>query len=269
MLNVFKSINLFVLKLLYVSKIEETEENPYLEQNSWLMSIWDGEVNGVISPLEKKFNFGILRFSLLIIILSGFLLPINFVRWAFHKKNLQIRYLAVEIYVVFKIVLLYLILYFGLFNYGFSTIISIAILVELFLSLFSRLFLADLFKPIHSYKRSLLLLLINFFEQIFAFAILYLHSNGVGAKIGDDFVSIHQWTQGVYFSFVTGYTIGYGDYLPFSNNARTIVCWQVISTFIFITLIIAHFTGGLSESKINREEANNKKTAEYDPKIDK
>ncbi len=81
-----------------------------------------------------------------------------------------------------------------------------------------------------------------------AFAILYLYSGGVGSMVNDHFVPLNNWMKAVYFSFVTGLTVGYGDYIPHYSGARTIVCWQIILTFLLITVIISHFSGKIADN---------------------
>ncbi len=107
----------------------------------------------------------------------------------------------------------------------------------------------------HSVQRSFLLTSLNVVETIVAFSSLYLLSQAVATE---EWVSRQAATMvwyeprsaylsdpadALYFSSVTFFTLGYGDYRPETTGARLLVCWQLISgamlLIAFIPLVVS------------------------------
>jgi hypothetical protein len=83
-------------------------------------------------------------------------------------------------------------------------------------------------------QRSLLLTLVNIWEIVACFAVLYLADGGVCSREG---CLSGAWTA-FYFSAVTGVTVGYGDYVPVSQGSQMLV---LVELSIVLLLIFAWF----------------------------
>jgi voltage-gated potassium channel len=81
---------------------------------------------------------------------------------------------------------------------------------------------------LRSINRSLILLLINYFEMIMS---------------GKDV--INDAGTALYFSIVTITTLGYGDYTPIGGLGRFLVSAETIMGIVFIVLVLSTFIGGI------------------------
>jgi hypothetical protein len=72
-------------------------------------------------------------------------------------------------------------------------------------------------------QRSIVLGALNLYEIIAAFAIIYLACGGVYR----DVVPLSSATDALYFSMVTAFTVGFGDFTPKSREAQQIVMAEI------------------------------------------
>jgi hypothetical protein len=79
-------------------------------------------------------------------------------------------------------------------------------------------------------QRGVVLGALNLYEIIAAYAIIYLLTGGV-AKNGEQLVTA---TSALYFSVVTTFTVGYGDFVPMTDTARQIVMSEIAGVAVFI-----------------------------------
>ena len=105
----------------------------------------------------------------------------------------------------------------------------------------SLIFASDIIASPSSYHRSILLLFLNYFEILFAFAIIYSHGKYLN-------IPFNNWYDPIYFSFVTLATIGYGDYHPVTGIGKFLVCSQSFIFLAFVVLFINYFSNRV-ESK--------------------
>lgn len=122
---------------------------------------------------------------------------------------------------------------------------NIYLLVETFLHIFHKIFL-----PEHDYgkmaNRSIILLLFNFAEVIASFGVIY--------SVGNYFNQpIQSWVDALYFSLVTGVTIGYGDFYPINQEGKVMVMMQILSTIAFLFLFF-NFFGPRSSERLSHQE---------------
>ena len=158
-------------------------------------------------------------------------------------KNLSLykRKLIAELYVVFKTFFPLCILYFGLWDYSVLLLLNIYLLIETFLYIFHKIFV-----PEHDYgkmaNRSIILLFFNFIEVIASFAVIYASGDYLNQPI-------QNWIDALYFSFITGVTIGYGDFYPVNENGKIIVIAQILSTMAFLFLFFNFFAPRSAEKR--------------------
>lgn len=195
---------------------------------------------------NKDYNdFGIERIFRLLISISLFLFPGLYIRSISGKFGLISRKLAVEFYVILKLILP--IIYFKL---NLTEYLSIAILasymaVETLVYLAALIFLSNEFtKPI-SYRRSILTLFINYIEICLDFAVIYSYCNFAIPNFFKE--KLTTGIQAIYFSFVTSTTVGFGDITVTNSFGQTLVIIQILLFLMFIGLFINFFTSRANE----------------------
>jgi hypothetical protein len=112
---------------------------------------------------------------------------------------------------------------------------AIYLLLETYIYLFSKIFLADQHTKT-SNMRTLMLLIINFLESSFTFAVIYVSGRYLNIKP-------EAVIDAVYYSFVTSATIGYGDIHPINFNGKLVVITQILTSVSFIVLFFNFFSG--------------------------
>ena len=197
-----------------------------------IRAIWNNEFDNDIG-IEK-----VLRLFLAV---SQFFFPGLYIKEIFSRRWHPYQDLAVDCYVLFKLLFPLFLLEFNLQHNKVFLCILIWLLVETILYIPTLIFASDVIARPRSYRRSMLLLFINYVEIIFDFAVLYASGNYLNRPLS-------HWFDAVYFSFITAATIGYGDFFPASMTARFLVSVQSTLFILFVALFINFFTGKV-ESK--------------------
>jgi len=86
-------------------------------------------------------------------------------------------------------------------------------------------------------RRSLVIVVVNFYETIVGYAILYL---SIGRIVATN-ASLQQpltARTAFYYSTVTAVTLGYGDYVPGNDFSRMLVVSQLFCTILFLIFVI-------------------------------
>jgi ion channel len=94
-----------------------------------------------------------------------------------------------------------------------------------------------------STSRIVVMALAEYFQIVNVFAVLYIF---LSHRVGDYFVFVDAantdkplgLVSGLYFSLVTGTTVGYGDIYAASPCARVIVMGQIVVTLIYVAVIL-------------------------------
>jgi len=109
------------------------------------------------------------------------------------------------------------------------------LLLETVLYIPTLIFASDLFSKPRSFKRSILLLFLNYVEIIFAFAVLYSCGNYLNKPFTNSF-------DAIYFSTITLSTIGYGEFYPVTLVGKILASSQAILFLFFAILFLNFFT---------------------------
>jgi len=184
--------------------------------------------------LNSDYNdFGIERIFRLFLVTSTVLFPGIYLDYLHRKSSYHQRKIKGELYVIFKTMTPFVILYFGLWDYTWLFILNIYLLIETYLYIFQKIFL-----PEHStgknYNRSLILLFFNFVEVIGSYGVIYAAGNYLNQPISNII-------EAVYFSLITGATVGYGDIYPIGPDGKLLVITQLVSTLSFLILFFNFF----------------------------
>lgn len=202
---------------------------------------WD-TVCHVWNDLKEQRSFGIEWALRLFLSAVQFLYPSLLVRTISGKFGFISQRVAVELYVVAQLVFYALAVGFHGFQHPWAVALVIYLLSETVFYLTSLIFLADVYAPPVSWRRSVLLLLVNYVEITLAFAVLYLWDSPTGETITGPF-------HGVFFSFVTSAGLSFGPLYTASTTGQVIVVCQICVMVIFLILIAQYVTNSLEALK--------------------
>ena len=205
---------------------QKESHSGYKQQLVKILGVWNG---------NHEHDYGILRVFRLTLVSALLLFPGVLIDQLFKKSSTITRKLIVEIYVIFKTLFPVIVLVNHWFSNPWIYLLAIYFLIETYIYLFSKIFLADQHSKT-SNMRTLMLLIINFLESSFTFAVIYL--SGSYLNIKPDGV-----VDAVYYSFVTSATIGYGDIHPINFDGKLVVITQILSSVSFIVLFFNFFSG--------------------------
>ncbi|MFN8776652.1 MAG: potassium channel family protein [Flavobacteriales bacterium] len=204
-------------------------------------------------------DIGLERLIRLFLAGSQFLSPGLYVKALFGRWGAQIRKLATEGYVLLKLCFPLVIFRLDLQGEWWAAAITAYMLVETTLYLGTLVFLQDVSYDFLTPKRSLALLLVNFFEIVFEFGLLYAYLSSSDPDMFNR--PMAQAHDAIYFSFVTGATLGYGDIIPIAPAARELVMVQITLTFVFVGLFVNYFASMLQKfSPVNVHARSTRKT---------
>jgi hypothetical protein len=196
---------------------------------------------GRLKELCLEPTFGILRIVRFLWLSLNIVFFITLLgRFFLNKKPLIYKKLFVDALIFIKLIIPIIIINYAN-AFSLSGILSIGVAIYIICSTvyysFSDIILRGSgLAPINN-DRSLLIILLSYFEVNFCYAILY---KGIGCIPG-----VYCNIQALYFSFVCGATVGFGDYYPDNDLGRIIVITQIIIMVLFVSLLISSFLSKL------------------------
>ena len=197
-----------------------------------IQAIWNNDHHDDVG-LEK-----ILR---LFLAFSQFLFLGTYIKEVFGKLGRAYADLSIELFVLLKAVLPLIIIYFGWQDNTWLFYLVVWFLLETMLYVPTLIFASDLFSKPRSYRRSMLLLFINYLEIVFSFGVIYARGNYLNKPF------MH-WFDAIYFSIVTSVTIGFSDFYPVAPIGKFLVSAQSLFFLLFVVLFINFFSNKV-ESK--------------------
>jgi len=181
-------------------------------------------------------DVGIEKILRLFLAVSQFFFPGLYIKEIFSRKWISYQDIAVDAYVLLKLAYPLFLLYNGLEKNNFFFALLLMFMVETMLYVPTLIFASDAMARPRSYRRSMLLLFLNYIEIIFEFGVIYAH----GHYLNTPFM---HWFDPVYFSFITSATIGYGDFYPVMPLGKMVVSFQTTLFILFIALFLNFFSG--------------------------
>ncbi len=167
--------------------------------------------------------------------MQQFLYPGIYIRNRFGKQGSTYRKLAIEFYVLLKLIFPLLSLFSGWYTNMIILTITGYLLSETIFYIATLFFASEIFDEPRSSKRSILLLFLNYIEITFDFAVIYGGLNLLQGKA-------HSRLDFIYFSFMTSSTIGFGDIYPTTDHGKYVVIVHSIIFLFFIVLFLNFFT---------------------------
>jgi voltage-gated potassium channel len=219
------------LRKLLLGKITKDDKsllkiNPIQKRILNIQSIWNNdhqEDNGI----EKIFR--------LFLSISQLVFPGVYIKYIFSRKNYEYQDIAMDFYIILKLVFPIYILKNNLQNQNILIYIMVYVLLETVLYIPTLIFASDMLSRPRSYKRSMLLLFLNYLEIVFAFAVLYT----LGDNMNKPFT---HWFDAIYFSIITANSVGYGDFYPITPFAKVLVSIQAMFFLSFVVLFLNFFS---------------------------
>ena len=104
-------------------------------------------------------------------------------------------------------------------------------------------------------RRSLVIAVVNFYEIVVGFAVLYLYT-GCIVQAGTP-NPLPGAGAAFYYSLVTMTTLGYGEYVPLNNVGRVLVVAQLTTTIIFLLFLLPALVSVFS-SRLTRDSENDR-----------
>lgn len=183
-------------------------------------------------------SFGIFRVFQLSLELAKIAFPSFWITLLFGKKKANVVDFSNDVWVLVRIAFLIIMLWRGSAG-SWQAWLVIYLIADIFVYVSRLVFLSTIYEPTLSAERTLLFLLVNYFEIVLGFA--FLHRVYGGLNVGS-FCPI----QALYFSFVTSTTLGYGEIVPVSSDAQLRIIIQLAMTFVFITALVGELLGRLN-----------------------
>ena len=201
----------------------------YKQQIKSLKSVWSDH------------TYGIERVVRLFLCLVQFMYPTLLIRDVFGRLGEHLRKLAVEFYLILKLVFPLFVLLSGLYRHNFVIIIIAYLLSETVFHILNLVFLSDIHNAPVSYSRSLLFLSIHYMETVFDFAAIYMAFDLLNKPL-----SI---LSSVYFSLVVNTTLGFGEYYPKEGVGQVVVMFQLIIFTMFVILFVNYFSSKINDRR--------------------
>lgn len=223
-------MNHFLRKLL-LGRITKDDKpllkvNPIRKRIVNIQSIWNNdhqEDNGI----EKIFR--------LFLSISQLIFPGVYIKYLFSRKNYEYQDIAMDSYIILKLLFPIYILKNNLQDQNILIYIMVYLLLETILYIPTLIFASDMLSRPKSYKRSMLLLFLNYLEIVFAFAVLYTFGDNMNKPFT-------HWFDAVYFSIITANSVGYGDFYPVTPYAKVLVSIQAMFFLSFVVLFLNFFS---------------------------
>ena len=217
------------LKKLLVGKIKHREYhrvNPIKKAFFNLKAIWNN---------DHEDDNGIEKIVRLFLSASQLLFPGIYIKYFASKLGYEYKDLAMDFYVLAKVIFPLLILINNWQEHDFVIWILVFILLETILYIPTLIFASDMFSRPRSYKRSMLLLFLNYVEVVVSFAVLYTLGNNMNKPF-------NHWFDSIYFSLISSNSIGFGDYYPITTYGRALVSLQALFFLSFVILFLNFFS---------------------------
>ena len=220
-MNLFKKLLLGKVPKDYIPKY-----NPIQKRILNIKSIWNN---------DHQEDNGIEKIVRLFLSSTQLIFPGIYIKYLASKKGYEYQDLAIDIYVLAKVIFPIIILKFNLQHESYMIYILIYVLLETVFYIPTLIFASDLFSRPRSYKRSMLLLFFNYIEIVFSFAVLYT----IGENMNKQF---EHWFDSIYFSVISSNSIGFGDYYPITTFGKVLVSLQAMFFLLFVILFLNFFS---------------------------
>ena len=209
-----------------VTKMDKPKFNPIQKKIQNIKAIWNN---------DHQDDNGIEKIVRLFLSSSQLFFPAVYLKYIISKKGSEYVDLTLDFYVLLKVLFPLLIIFNEWQDTTFVIGVMLYVMLETILYIPTLIFASDLFSQPRSYKRSMLLLFLNYLEMVFSFAVLY----SFNTYFNKPFT---HWFDPIYFSTITASTIGYGDYYPIVPMGKLLVSLQSMLVLMYVVLFLNFFS---------------------------
>ena len=209
-----------------ITRLPKPDYNPVEKRIQNIKAIWNN---------NHQDDNGIEKIVRLFLSSSQLLFPGVYIKYLAFLKGYEYRDLALDFYILLKVSFPLLILIYNWQEYSVVIWIMVYVLLETVLYIPTLIFASDMFSKPRSYKRSMLLLFLNYMEIILAFAVLYSCGNYLNKPL-------NHWFDAVYFSTINSASIGYGDFYPVTTIGKILATAQAFLFLFFVVLFLNFFS---------------------------
>lgn len=209
-----------------VTKMDKPKFNPIQKKIQNIKAIWNN---------DHQDDNGIEKIVRLFLSSSQLFFPAVYLKYIISKKGSEYVDLTLDFYVLLKVLFPLLIIFNEWQDNTFVIGVMLYVMLETILYIPTLIFASDLFSQPRSYKRSMLLLFLNYLEMVFSFAVLY----SFNTYFNKPFT---HWFDPIYFSTITASTIGYGDYYPIVPMGKLLVSLQSMLVLMYVVLFLNFFS---------------------------
>ncbi len=207
-------------------KLPKSKYNPIQKRIQNIKAIWNN---------DHQDDNGIEKIVRLFLSSSQLLFPGTYIKYLASKKGSEYEDLALDVYILLKVAFPLVIIINQWQNHSIILGIMVYVMLETILYIPTLIFASDLFSKPRSYKRSMLLLFLNYLEMVWGFAVLYSCDNYLNKPFT-------HWFDAIYFSTVTSSTIGFGDIYPITTFGKALVSIQSLIVLLFVVLFLNFYS---------------------------
>ena len=218
-------------KKLFIGRGQRFEEVKYSTiGRRWenLRAIWN-------NTFEE--DAGLEKIVRLLLAASQFLFPGMYIKHLFWRKGPLYQDFAIELFVLLKTTLPLVVLATGWEQHLVALFVVLWFMMETIIYIPTLIFASDSFSSPRSYRRSKLLIFLNYLEVVFSFAVIHMAWQYMNQPLT-------VWTDAVYVSFMITSTIGFGEYHPITGLGKLVVSLQSLFYLSYIALFISFFNLG-------------------------
>lgn len=219
---------------------------PDVVRRNTLQGRWENVVHIWNNKYEE--DAGLEKLVRLVLALSQFLFPGIYLKHLFWRNGPLHQDLATEVYVLLKTAFPVVALWQGWWQSEWIIWLNLYLMAETLLYIPTMIFASDSLSSPRSYRRSKLLVFINYLEVVFTFAVLHMAGQYFNQPVAS-------WTDSVYISFVITSTIGFGEFHPVTGVGKLVISMQSLFYLSYIALFINIFNQGMSRGyfeKLNK-----------------
>lgn len=184
----------------------------------------------------------------LMLALSQFLFPGTYLKHLVWRNGPLYQDLVTEIYLLLKTIFPVVALWQGWWRHDAVLWLNGWLMAETLLYIPTMIFASDALSSPRSYRRSKLLLFINYLEVVFSFGVIHMAGQYFNQPL-------QAWTDALYVSFVITSTIGFGDFHPVTGMGKLLISLQSLFYLSYIAVFMSFFNLGSSRGyfeKLNK-----------------
>ncbi|MBP8724944.1 MAG: two pore domain potassium channel family protein [Saprospiraceae bacterium] len=221
------------IRKLILGKYEHTREpqvrtSDRRQQN--LRSIWENEHHD---------DFGIEKVFRLFLAGIQFAFPLSHIKHLAEKHGgAHFKDLVVDAMVLTKIAFPLIVLVNGWQHHPVVYWLIVWFVLETTLYIPALIFASDAMSRPRSYRRSMLLVFLNYLETIAAFAVFYAAGPHLSPAPAD-------WFDSLYFSVTTASALGMGDFVPVTATGKVLVICQQVLFLLFVIIFLNYFSANM------------------------